>query len=198
MTTSRARDELANVGLGRIERLGRKKLLSFRAEGRLLLDMATREAAMDETRRIAGAVRIPVSVDAENGYGHTPEEVVGTTRRVAETGAVGASIEDKESCCSDGSTPVSIQPARQLLGKKFNFLQKSLGPSGCPFGIHLKADSANRGNNRLTKLRAEGLVQIEIRHYPLAHRYPAWGTKIAAPGLVVFSSIGAIRLLFFS
>ena len=158
----------------------------------------TREAAMDETRRIAGAVRIPVSVDAENGYGHTPEEVVGTIRRVAETGAVGASIEDKESYCSDGSTPVSIQPARQLLGKKFNFLQKSLGPSGCPFGIHLKAESANRGNNRLTKLRAEGLVQIEFRHYPLAHRYPTWDTKIAAPGFVVFSGIGAIRLLLFS
>jgi len=54
----------------------------------------TREAALDETRRIAGAVRIPVSVDAENGYGHTPEEVAATIRRVAETGAVGASIED--------------------------------------------------------------------------------------------------------
>ena len=40
MTTSRARDELANVGLGRIERLGRKKHLSFRAEGRSLIDMA--------------------------------------------------------------------------------------------------------------------------------------------------------------
>ena len=54
----------------------------------------TREAALDETRRIAGAVRIPVSVDAENGYGHTPEEVAETIRRVADTGAVGASIED--------------------------------------------------------------------------------------------------------
>ena len=31
----------------------------------------TREAALEETIRIAGAVRIPVSVDAENGYGHT-------------------------------------------------------------------------------------------------------------------------------
>ena len=56
--------------------------------------MLTREAALDETRRIARAVRIPVSVDAENGYGHTPEEVVETIRRVAETGAIGASIED--------------------------------------------------------------------------------------------------------
>ena len=54
----------------------------------------TREAALDETSRIAGAVRIPVSVDAENGYGHTPEEVAETIRRVADTGAIGASIED--------------------------------------------------------------------------------------------------------
>ena len=54
----------------------------------------TREAALEETRRIARAVRVPVSVDAENGYGHTPEEVAETIRRVAHTGAVGASIED--------------------------------------------------------------------------------------------------------
>ncbi len=54
----------------------------------------TREAALEETVRIADAIRIPVSVDAENGYGHTPEEVAETIRRVADTGAVGASIED--------------------------------------------------------------------------------------------------------
>ena len=54
----------------------------------------SREAALEETGRIAGAIRIPVSVDAENGYGHTPEEVAETIRRVADTGAVGASIED--------------------------------------------------------------------------------------------------------
>ena len=54
----------------------------------------SRDAALEETGRIAGALRIPVSVDAENGYGHTPEEVAETIRRVADTGAVGASIED--------------------------------------------------------------------------------------------------------
>ena len=54
----------------------------------------SRDAALGETGRIAGALRIPVSVDAENGYGHTPEEVAETIRRVADTGAVGASIED--------------------------------------------------------------------------------------------------------
>jgi 2-methylisocitrate lyase-like PEP mutase family enzyme len=54
----------------------------------------SRDAALEEARRIAGAVTVPVSVDAENGYGHDPEAVADTISRVAETGAVGASIED--------------------------------------------------------------------------------------------------------
>ena len=54
----------------------------------------TRQAALEETERIAGALRIPVSMDAENGYGHAPEEVAETIRLAAETGAVAASIED--------------------------------------------------------------------------------------------------------
>ena len=62
----------------------------------------TREAALDETSRIADALRIPVSVDAENGYGHTPEEVAETIRRVADTGAVGASIEDYSAAYGTG------------------------------------------------------------------------------------------------
>lgn len=40
MTVSRAFDELVTVGLARIERRGRRKLLSFRSEGRLLIDIA--------------------------------------------------------------------------------------------------------------------------------------------------------------
>ena len=62
----------------------------------------TREAALEETVRIAGAIRIPVSVDAENGYGHTPEEVAETIRRVADTGAVGASIDDYSAAYGTG------------------------------------------------------------------------------------------------
>ena len=62
----------------------------------------TREAALEETIRIAGAIRIPVSVDAENGYGHTPEEVAETILRVADTGAVGASIEDYSAAYGTG------------------------------------------------------------------------------------------------
>ena len=56
----------------------------------------TREAALEETIRIAGAIRIPVSVDAENGYGHTPEEVAEARRRVE----AGAAIVG--GCCAVG------------------------------------------------------------------------------------------------
>ena len=63
----------------------------------------TCQAALDEARRIAGAVGIPVSVDAENGYGHSPEEVAETIRHVADTGAVGASIEDYSSASGTGN-----------------------------------------------------------------------------------------------
>ncbi len=56
--------------------------------------LLTRDTALEEARRIVGAVTAPVSVDAENGYGDQPEEVAETIRRVAEIGAVGANIED--------------------------------------------------------------------------------------------------------
>lgn len=54
----------------------------------------SREEALEEAARIATSVDLPVSVDAENGYGHEPLEVVETIRQVAATGAVGANVED--------------------------------------------------------------------------------------------------------
>lgn len=54
----------------------------------------TREEAIQRATDICGAVSIPVSVDAENGWGHRPEDVAETVRSLAEAGAAGASIED--------------------------------------------------------------------------------------------------------
>ena len=52
------------------------------------------DEALDETARIAGAVSVPVNVDAENGYGDDPETVAECIRRCIEAGAVGAGVED--------------------------------------------------------------------------------------------------------
>ncbi len=52
------------------------------------------DAAIADTRAIAEAVRIPVSMDAENGYGDSPQSVFDNMKRIAATGVVGAGIED--------------------------------------------------------------------------------------------------------
>ncbi len=54
----------------------------------------SRDAALGETRNITAAVDLPVSADAENGYGHQPDEVAESIRLFADAGAVGAGIED--------------------------------------------------------------------------------------------------------
>ena len=50
--------------------------------------------AIGRAAEICAAVDIPVSVDAENGWGHTPEDVSATIAELADIGAAGASIED--------------------------------------------------------------------------------------------------------
>ena len=52
------------------------------------------ESALQETRGIAGAVDIPVSMDSENAYADEPEGVFENLQRIAASGVVGASIED--------------------------------------------------------------------------------------------------------
>jgi 2-methylisocitrate lyase-like PEP mutase family enzyme len=53
-----------------------------------------REEVLEQAAAICSMVGIPLSVDAENGWGHSPEEVAETIRLIASTGAAGASIED--------------------------------------------------------------------------------------------------------
>ena len=60
-----------------------------RADGKI-----TRDEAMAHARALCASVDLPVSADLENGFGHTPEHVAETIRLAADTGLVGASIED--------------------------------------------------------------------------------------------------------
>ncbi len=52
------------------------------------------DTALNETRKIAQAVTIPVSMDAENGYADSAEDVYKNMQRIFSTGVVGANIED--------------------------------------------------------------------------------------------------------
>jgi len=54
----------------------------------------SRDEMLAVVRRIAEAVDVPVTADAEAGFGSTPEEVAETARAVIAAGAVGMNIED--------------------------------------------------------------------------------------------------------
>jgi 2-methylisocitrate lyase-like PEP mutase family enzyme len=55
---------------------------------------ATLDEVVAHTAALDRATSLPVSVDLENGYGRGPQDVARAIARVAEAGAVGASIED--------------------------------------------------------------------------------------------------------
>jgi 2-methylisocitrate lyase-like PEP mutase family enzyme len=54
----------------------------------------SRNEALAHAGAIVGATPLPVSADLENGFGDAPESAAETIRLAAETGLVGASIED--------------------------------------------------------------------------------------------------------
>jgi 2-methylisocitrate lyase-like PEP mutase family enzyme len=54
----------------------------------------SREEMLEAVRRMAAAVRVPVTADVEGGYGATPEAAADTARGVIAAGAVGLNLED--------------------------------------------------------------------------------------------------------
>lgn len=52
------------------------------------------DLAMNNLRRIVGAVEVPVTVDLESGYGDAPDAVGKTIRKAIEVGAIGCNLED--------------------------------------------------------------------------------------------------------
>ena len=54
----------------------------------------SRQEMLGVVKRIAAAVKVPVTADVEAGYGDRPEDAAQTAREVAEAGAVGMNLED--------------------------------------------------------------------------------------------------------
>ncbi|MGW6534075.1 isocitrate lyase/PEP mutase family protein [Streptomyces venezuelae] len=85
--------------------------------------------------RIARAVSVPVSMDAETGYGLTAKELVD---RLLEAGAVGCNLED--SCPGEGSAGVLRDPHEQA-----DWLARVRDAAGDRLVINARVDTFVRG-----------------------------------------------------
>ena len=92
------------------------------------------DEALEETARIAGAISIPVNVDAENGYGESPEAVAECIRRCIDAGAVGAGIEDYT---WDPGRPLYD---RALAVERIRAAREAVDDSGVPFVLTARAE----------------------------------------------------------
>ena len=92
------------------------------------------DEALDETARITGAVSVPVNVDAENGYGESPEAVAECIRRCIDAGAVGAGIEDYT---RDSARPLYD---RTLAVERIRAAREAADASGVPFVLTARAE----------------------------------------------------------
>jgi len=71
-----------------------------------------RDLMMAAAARIVRSVDLPVTVDAEAGYGRRPEDAAETARQVIAAGAVGMNLEDGTGDLSDPLFEVEQQVAR--------------------------------------------------------------------------------------
>lgn len=94
----------------------------------------TIDEALDEAARIAGAVSVPVNVDAENGYGESPEAVADCIRRCIDAGAVGAGVDDYT---WDPARPLYD---RALAADRIRAAREAADASGMPFVLTARAE----------------------------------------------------------
>jgi 2-methylisocitrate lyase-like PEP mutase family enzyme len=100
--------------------------------GATLDDVVAHAEALDR------ATSLPVSVDLENGYGRGPQDVARAIARVADAGAVGASIEDYDA--DDGI--YALEHAVERVAAAAD----AAGRLDVPFTLTARAENHIRGN----------------------------------------------------
>jgi 2-methylisocitrate lyase-like PEP mutase family enzyme len=132
---------------------------------------ASLEEVVEHVAALDRATELPLSVDLENGYGPEPEHAARAIRRVAEAGAVGASIEDFDPDGHLYELPLAVERVTAAVAAA-----RSLG---FPFVLTARAENHIRGNPDLADtierlqaferagadaLYAPGLASIEEIH----------------------------------
>jgi 2-methylisocitrate lyase-like PEP mutase family enzyme len=117
---------LATTSAGLAQTLGR-------ADGQVRL-----EEKIAHCTAMAAATTIPINVDFEDGYAHTPEEVAGNVRKIAATGVAGCSIEDFD------------RETQRLIGleaavERVQAAAEAVAGLGMPFMLTARAENLLRG-----------------------------------------------------
>jgi 2-methylisocitrate lyase-like PEP mutase family enzyme len=177
-------------------------------------------ATLDEVVEHAGALdratSLPVSVDLENGYGRTEQDVARAVARVAGAGAVGASIEDYDA--GDGIYPLE-DAARRVAAA----VEAARGLD-VPFTLTARAENHIRGHpdldDTIARLQAYERAGADVLYAPglrtgeeirtvcdavskpvnvLAHRgltmseiVAAGGQRISVGGALTWAAVGAL------
>ena len=123
-------------------------------------------ATLDEVVEHAGALdratNLPVSVDLENGYGPTAQDVARAIARVAGAGAVGASIEDYDP--SEGIYPLEKAAERVAAAAD------AARGLDVPFTLTARAENHIRGNpdldDTIARLQAYERAGADVLYAP--------------------------------
>ncbi|MGX1617744.1 isocitrate lyase/PEP mutase family protein [Micromonospora chalcea] len=117
-------------------------------------DLLARETAVDVIRRVAAAVRLPVTADIESGYGDNPEQVAETVTAVLAAGAVGVNVEDARHDGGGPLRPVGEQVARLAA------VRAAADRAGIPLYVNARVDTYLRGAGGVpeTVARAEAYL----------------------------------------
>lgn len=112
------------------------------------------EATLRNSADLAGAVNIPVSVDFQNGYADTPDEVAENVRKCLQTGIAGLSIED-----SDGArVPAFYEKVRAV--ERIQAARAAIDESGIPAMLVARCEAA--------------LIGLPDAHRIILDRFPAY------------------------
>jgi 2-methylisocitrate lyase-like PEP mutase family enzyme len=86
------------------------------------------------TRRIAQAIRVPLTADIETGYGETPEQVARSITEIIGAGAVGVNLED--------GTPDPAEPVRTIeeASARIRAARAAANAAGVPIVINARVD----------------------------------------------------------
>lgn len=123
---------------------------------------ATLDDVVEHARMLDRATHLPVSVDLENGYGPSPEDAALAIARIAEAGAVGASIEDYDPATGIYDLDLAVRRVAAAADAAHGL--------GFPFMLTARAENHIRGNpdldDTIGRLRAYERAGANVLYAP--------------------------------